>query len=416
MLRRNPIYSSLCLSLSGALVLCLCGCSIEQRLSALSTKIEASFADAREWDQLPIKTISWQQAMSMVQQNNIELKKLSSAIDRYERQGLSIYTDMIPGLSYYGYLTKSIGDLSGMATDDLNSNVNITFNLPTITNIPYRVYSARASTFSAMKSRELRERDLTSKLYSAVRSRELELKKRQLANLKPDLTEKERMLAESSQRLTDAAHWKNVADILGDYSARWNILPESMPRVKWNRYLPRFSKLSELSIARFAIRLEQARLSQYGVALQYLPTISTNLYSPSLFSSSGGTYEGAFLNGEDTKLNLNLSYTLDTRLSNWNQYLDRKADYENTCREVHASIMDHKHKLMQFKTSMQDYLSWRSYMNKRIEYLEESQPETAEAQIERDATVLDMRMELLSQESKAIESETAVILEYGLEP
>lgn len=416
MLRRNPIYSSLCLSLSGALVLCLCGCSIEQRLSALSTKIEASYADAREWDQLPIKTISWQQAMSMVQQNNIELKKLSSAIDRYERQGLSIYTDMIPGLSYYGYLTKSIGDLSGMATDDLNSNVNITFNLPTITNIPYRVYSARASTFAAMKSRELRERDLTSKLYSAVRSRELELKKRQLANLKPDVTEKERMLAESSQRLTDAAHWKNVADILGDYSARWNILPESMPRVKWNRYLPRFSKLSELSIARFAIRLEQARLSQYGVALQYLPTISTNLYSPSLFSSSGGTYEGAFLNGEDTKLNLNLSYTLDTRLSNWNQYLDRKADYENTCREVHASIMDHKHKLMQFKTSMQDYLSWRSYMNKRIEYLEESQPETAEAQIERDATVLDMRMELLSQESKAIESETAVILEYGLEP
>ncbi len=416
MLRRNPIYSSLCLSLSGALVLCLCGCSIEQRLSALSTKIEASFADAREWDQLPIKTISWQQAMSMVQQNNIELKKLSSAIDRYERQGLSIYTDMIPGLSYYGYLTKSIGDLSGMATDDLNSNVNITFNLPTITNIPYRVYSARASTFAAMKSRELRERELTSKLYSAVRSRELELKKRQLANLKPDVTEKERMLAESSQRLTDASHWKNVADILGDYSARWNILPESMPRVKWNRYLPRFSKLSELSIARFAIRLEQARLSQYGVALQYLPTISTNLYSPSLFSSSGGTYEGAFLNGEDTKLNLNLSYTLDTRLSNWNQYLDRKADYENTCREVHASIMDHKHKLMQFKTSMQDYLSWRSYMNKRIEYLEESQPETAEAQIERDATVLDMRMELLSQESKAIESETAVILEYGLEP
>ena len=151
------------------------------------------------------------------------------------------------------------------------------------------------------------------------------------------------------------------------------------------------------------------------MALQYLPTISTNLYSPSLFSSSGGTYEGAFLNGEDTKLNLNLSYTLDTRLSNWNQYLDRKADYENTCREVHAAIMDHKHKLMQFKTSMQDYLSWRSYMNKRIEYLESSQPETAEAQIERDSAVLDMRLELLSQESKAIESETAVILEYGLD-
>ena len=396
-------------------MLCLCGCSIEQRLAVLSSKIETSYADAREWDQLPIKTISWQQAMSMVQQNNIELKKLSSSIDRYERQGWSVYTDMIPGLSYYGYLTKSIGDLSGVATDDLNSNVNVTFSLPTLTNIPYRVYSSRASTFSAIKAKELRERDLTANLYSAVRSREVELKKRELAKLKPEISEKERILAESSQRLTDAAHWKNVAGILGDYSARWNILPQSMPRVKWNRYLPKFSKLSELSVARFAIRLEQSRLSQYGVALQYLPTISTNLYSPSLFSSSGGTYEGAFLNGEDTKLNLNLSYTLDTKLSNWNQYLDRKADYENTCREVQADIIDHKHKLMQFKTSMQDYLSWRSYMNKRIEYLQESQPETAEAQIERDAAVLDMRMELLGQETKAIECETAVIIEYGLE-
>ena len=415
MLRRNLLFSSLCLSVSGAFVLCLCGCSIEQRLTVLSSKIETSYADAREWDQLPIKTISWQQAMSMVQQNNIELKKLSSSIDRYERQGWSVYTDMIPGLSYYGYLTKSIGDLSGVATDDLNSNVNVTFSLPTLTNIPYRVYSSRASTFSAIKAKELRERDLTANLYSAVRSREVELKKRELAKLKPEISEKERILAESSQRLTDAAHWKNVAGILGDYSARWNILQQSMPRVKWNRYLPKVSKLSELSVARFAIRLEQSRLSQYGVALQYLPTISTNLYSPSLFSSSGGTYEGAFLNGEDTKLNLNLSYTLDTKLSNWNQYLDRKADYENTCREVQADIIDHKHKLMQFKTSIQDYLSWRSYMNKRIEYLQESQPETAEAQIERDAAVLDMRMELLGQETKAIECETAVIIEYGLE-
>ena len=415
MLRCNLLFSSLFLSLSGAFVLCLCGCSIEQRLAALSSKIETSYADAREWEQVPIKTISWQQAMSMVQQNNIELKKLSSAIDRYERQGWSVYTDMIPGLSYYGYLTKSIGDLSGVATNDLNSNVNVTFSLPTLTNIPYRVYSSRASTFAAIKAKELRERDLTAQLYSAVRSREIELKKREIAKLKPEISEKERMLAESSQRLTDAAHWKNVAAILGDYSARWNILPQSMPRVKWNRYLPKFSKLSELSVARFAIRLEQSRLSQYGVALQYLPTISTNLYSPSLFSSTGGTYEGAFLNGEDTKLNLNLSYTLDTKLSNWNQYLDRKADYENTCREVQADIIDHKHKLMQFKASMQDYMSWRSYMNKRIDYLQELQPETAEAQIERDSAILDMRLELLGQESKAIECETAIIIEYGLD-
>ncbi len=43
-----------------------------------------------------------------------------------------------------------------------------------------------------------------------------------------------------------------------------------------------------------ALKLEQARLAQYGVAMDYLPTINTSMYSPSLFSSTEGTYSGTF--------------------------------------------------------------------------------------------------------------------------
>lgn len=205
-----------------------------------------------------------------------------------------------------------------------------------------------------------------------------------------------------------------MAELLGDYSARWRILPDSLPRVSWSTYSSRLNKLDHLTICRFALQLERARLGMYGIALQYLPTINTNLYSPSLFSSSGGTYQGTFLDGEETKINLNLSYRLDTQLDTWHSYKDRKDEYENVKREVSAAIMEHKLKLQQLRRSVQDYNSWRSYMQKRIRYTRETPVTTAEEQLTRDKAVLDMQLELLNQESKAVESESAVLLEYGL--
>lgn len=402
--------------LTAASVCALCGCSVEKRLAEMTADVQMSFSQAKEWEQLPIRTISWQQALYMIYNNNIEIQKLNSTIARCEREGMSIYTDMIPGVSYYGYFTKTLSELTGTyRTDDLSSNVNVTFSLPTITNIPYRVYASRANTFAAIKSRELRERELTSRLYSEVRRRDVELRRRALEDSRPNTQpEGSRMLSENTRHLNDSQHWKTIADLLGDYTARWQILPESMPRVNWNTYLPRFDKLDELSACRFAIRLEQAHLAQYGIALQYLPTINAHLYSPSLFSSTGGTYQGTFLGGDDTRLNLNLGYTLDTQLDTWNMYQDRKENYENVQREVQASIMEHKHKLSQLRRSVQDYQSWRSYMEKRIQYQLETPITSAEGLLNRDSLIYDMRMELLNQENSAIESEAAVIIEYGM--
>jgi chromosome segregation ATPase len=172
--------------------------------------------------------------------------------------------------------------------------------------------------------------------------------------------------------------------------------------------------MEALTVCRFALQLERSRMAQYGIALQYLPTVNSSLYSPSLFSSSGGTYSGSFLNGDDTRINLSASYRFDTQLTTWNAYKDRKADYENTKREVSAAIMDHKHKLHQLRRSMQDYYSWRSYMQKRMKYLETTPVTTADEQLTRDKGLLDMKRELLSQEKSAIESEVALLVEYGM--
>lgn len=390
-------------------------CSLEQRLDTVAANIHRQFEDAESWDKLPLRVISWEQAIAMMMRCNASVKDAQSMIEEAERESLSVYTEMIPGLSYYGYFTKSIEQLSNnVSANDLSSNINVTFSIPTLSQVPYRVYAAKARTYAAIKAKEGKERELIAQVYALVRNRELDLKLRDLSQTNPDLTEQDKLLANKNDITADAAHWQKMSELLGDYSARWQILPSSAPKISWGKYEPRMNKLDDLVVCMYALRLEQARLSQYQTALRYFPTINTSIYSPSLFSSSGGTYQGTFLSGEDTRLNLSLSYSLDTQLSNWNSYKRGKAQYEKAQREVTAGIIEHKNKLATLKASVREYNNWRSYMEKRIDYLRHQPAATAEELIARDRAIYDMKKELINQEKAAVESEAAMVLEYGL--
>ncbi len=405
-------FSKLCLA-----VLCtsLTGCSLSKHVDRVSERLEKQYADTRIWEELPQRTISWEQALAMLRRTNPELKEAQNAIDRADRERLGVYTDMIPIVSYYGYANKAIADLTQTwSRSDLTQNINVYFSLPTLTQVPYRVYAAEARAYAATKAKEGKERELVSKLYQLLRKQELNerLAAHDARNRNTDTADDPLQLLE---RETDGhKHYAEIAKILGDYSARWNILPETMPHLHWETYEPRLDKLDPLMVCQFAMRLEQARMAQYGIALRYLPTINTNLYSPSLFSSTGGTYSGTFLDSRDTKLNLSISYTLDTHLNNWQQYRDSKDAYERAKGEVAAALIDHKDKVAALRRSMADYAAWQSYMNKRMDYLRQAPAETAADFIARQKELADMERELITQESKGIESEAALILEYGL--
>lgn len=405
-------FSLLCLAL---LCASLTGCSLSEHVERVSERVEKQYADTRVWEELPLRTISWEQALSILQRSNLDLKEAQRAIDRAERERLSVYTDMIPSVSYYGYANKAIGDLTRIwSGDDISQNINVTFNLPTITQIPYRVYAAEARAYAAEKAKEGKVRELESKLYQLLRKQELNerLSAHEERNGKPEQAEDPVQLL---QRESDGhKHYAEIAKILGDYSARWHILPETMPHLRWEDYEPRLDKLDPLLVCQFAMKLEQARMAQYGIALRYLPTLNTNLYSPSLFSSTGGSYSGTFLDSHDTRLNMNISYSLDTRLTQWHQYRDSKDNYMKAKGEVAAALMDHKDKVAALRRSMADYFAWRSYMHKRMDYLRQAPAETATEFLARQKELADMERELITQESKGIESEAALILEYGL--
>ncbi len=395
--------------------MCLCGCSLSKHLARTSTRVEKMYADTVEWERMPIRTITWEQALSLARKNSLELKDADDEIENAKRQALSIYTDLIPGVSYYGYMTRSIAQLSdSVSSDDLSSSVNVTFSIPALTQVPYRVYSSKARLFAAMKAKEGRYRELVSKLYRAVREREVEMARDALEKNDPTQGREFSAQKEQEQKLRNEKYWQELAQLIGVRNVRWQITPTSMPHVKWEDYEPRLNRLGNLVVCNFAMRLEQARMAQYGVALNYLPTINTSLYSPSLFSSTGGTYSGTFLDEDDTRLNLSISYSLDTRLSTWNSYQQSKARYEREKIKVADELRDHRNRIYQLRQSMREYTAWHSFMSKQIDFLKSADTFHAEDFIEQAGKLYSLQVELLNQEGKAIESEAALVLEYGM--
>ena len=398
------------------LALLLTSCSLDQRIDRVSADIERLYAKTRLWEQLPRRTVSWQQAVAILRRQNPQLLMAEARINREERGELSVYTDMIPGVSYYSYFNKSLQGLTQeLSTNDIQSSVNVNFYLPTITRIPYKVYAAKAGTYAAIKAKEGKERELISKLYTAVRKHELAQRRKRHEKKNPALADAQDTYPNPAADNEQLEYWKEISTLLGDTTARWDILPESMPRVSWSKYSRKMHKLSELQVCQHALKLEQARLAQYGVAMNYLPTINTAMYSPSLFSSTGGTYSGTFLDMDDTTLNLSLSYSLDTHLDNWYTYKDNKDRYEQTKRDVVRSLLEHKQKMALLRRSLNEYFTWRNFMKKKMDFMKANPVDSPGSFLEHSQELYRMEGELLAQEEKLIESESVLVLEYGLE-
>lgn len=397
-----------------ALLVCLLAlqsCSLQEHLDKTTSRLETQFCEIKNWEQLPLRTISWSQAVAMMKRNNIEYIRTQKAIDKAERTEMSVYTDLIPGVTYYGYFNSALSELTqSINNNEISHQINVNFYLPSLTQVPYRVYSSKAQTFAAIKALEGKERELIAKLYTFQRKHDLDARQKELESRTPE--EKPDYLRKTIN--PDAARWQEIASLLGDYSARWQILPTSVPRFRWSEYRDLTDRMDALIVCQYALQLEQARMRQYSIALNFLPTINTSLYSPQLFSSSGGTYSGTFLDMDDTELNMSISYSLDTKLNNWNNYCDSKEAYELQQRETYARMVEHKQKLRMLKASMDEYVTWRDFMHKRIEHLRTAPAANAAEFLENETTLQSMQKELLSQEASAIESESALILQYGL--
>lgn len=399
------------------LFLLLTGCSVSQRLERTGQEVRNVYENLPDWEQLPIKRITWDQAVSIAKAQNIDLQKARDTIKQAKRSVRSIYTDMIPGVNLYASMTRAIRDLSyAPQSEDINYNINILFNLPSLSQLPYRIYSAQAELFATEKAYELKEREIISKIWQHVRTTELDKKLHELdlASFNEEERKTEGALKEIEFRNTTVDQWSKLAALMGSQNARWEIIPESLPKLDRARYEKEAVHLSPAVTMQYAIQLEAARMKKYQIIMNYLPQINMNLYSPSLFSSTGGTYGGTFLNSSDMKLNTNASLSLDTKLTYWDQFRTQQEAYEYTKAELRSKLMDRRIQVGKVLKSCRDYEEWKSWMQKRMVF-EASRPvSTADELLEKRRRKIHMEREIVNQEKRKIEGEAALMVEYGI--
>ncbi len=97
------------------------------------------------------RKISWHQALAMMMERNIDLKKSEQSLKTTKRSVINVFTQIIPGVNLDWMLTKELSDLAKVTASDVEYNTNILFNMPSLTQIPFDYYSAKAAVYTAEK-------------------------------------------------------------------------------------------------------------------------------------------------------------------------------------------------------------------------------------------------------------------------
>ncbi len=401
----------------GCWVLVLASCSIEKRVQERVEQISAAVEKQPDVEQLPTRTMSWNAAVAFAMENNLDIRRAKLAIEDSERRVRRVYMDMIPGVNLDALLTKDVGKLGSVTGDDIGYHTNILFNVPSLTQIPITYYSAKASLFRANKALEMKKREIVSKIYKNVRSTEIGLMQYQFSKQEAQVKEK----TDGTVSNVDL-EWKEksrtlsmeLLSLMGDTSCRWKVDPQTVPALSWDRYKVASQKLDNLVLAMMAMEIEASRLNLLGIKMQYFPSLNVNFYSPSLFTSTGGTYGGVFADSGDMFVNMSLSWQVDTKLSIWDSLQSAKASHALLEKEVHLRAMDRKDKVKKLMESREKFEAWASYMTKRAAFLDSTPPLSLEEYQSNQQEVSKMYQELYSNRDKNFQTEAALIMEYGL--
>ncbi len=367
------------------------------------------------WDNAPERVISWDDAVKMMMANNIDLKRTEQAVDRAEQSVADVFLQFIPGINLDWMMTKELSEMSRIKTGDLEYNTNILFSMPSITQIPFDYYTAKASVYSAKKTLEMKHRELISRLYrQVVTYRNAQINYRnQLKTLPFDADESRKVKLEEDFQYQVSKISMEFATLLGNVSARWLVNPDTMPNLDWGKYKAAGKNLDLLVVTMVAMELESSRLQVLDAKMNFFPSLQINFYSPTLFSSTGGTYGGFFAGAGDMQVNMSIKEKLDTRLTSWFQYQNAVESYKIVKKQVMMELQKRRVKVADLLKSRQEFESWRSYTLKKVQFEESRVPINADEYLEQHRQLEKLYSELDTQGSRNAEVEAALIMEYG---
>lgn len=403
-------------------VLCFCACiavltscSVDRHMAEKTDEMMKKMEATPMWSRLPVREVSWGQAFGMMMANNLDLKRTEQSMRLAERNVTKVFTQIIPGVNLDWMLTKELSELTRVSGKDVEYNTNILFNVPSLTQVPFDYYAAKASEYTAKKTLEMKKRELLSKLYRQVLlyQNAVSSYKHQLEEIPYDDDGVRRKMAEDEWRKKKDELAMAFGELLGNMDARWLVRPETMPRIDWNKYSAASRRLDLLVVTMVAMELEASRLQVMNAKMKFFPSMDVNFYSPSLFSGSGGTYQGFFAGAGDMKVNMSLREELDTRLDSWFQYKNARETYRIMQKKVHMDLVKRRIKIGNLMESRRRFLIWRKVTNNEIAFALSRPAVTGEEYLAQREELRKKYKELDSETSKNAEVEAALIMEYG---
>ncbi len=405
------------------LMLMLCGgacgvwssCTVEGHMKEKTAELLVKMQKVPHWDKLPQKTVTWDEAVKLMMAGNFDLKNSERALRTAERSVTDVFTKFIPGVNLDWLMTKELSELTNVGGDDLEYHTNILFSKPSLTQNPYDYNTAKASVYTAQKTLEMKKRELISRLYRQVMTyRNAKVNyANQLKTLPIDADESRKLkMAEEHRRTVDKIS-QEFAALFGNMHARWLVEPDSMPRLDWGKYKAASKNLDLLVVTMVAMELEASRLQVLDAKTKFFPSVEINFYSPSLFTSTGGTYGGFFAGAGDMKVNMSLTEELDTRLTSWFQYRNAKESHEIMKRQVIIELQQRRIKVAELMESRQEFEAWRKYALNKIKFEEERVPTNADEYLEQRRSLEKIYSELDAEGIKNTDVEAALIMEYG---
>lgn len=393
--------------------LLLTACSVEKRLESARHDLLEEYRAIPDWQKLPVKSLSWQQALIMLEKN-LELQRAQLNILEARQQRDRVYRDFIPIVDIGHYYNTALLRGNDNTPSSSSFDVNILFSIPALTQLPIDHYTRSLALFKAEKDLELKRRELTAKLWQLFREQALKRQRHAVEDTSPEIRQADRQLKAEERELEQRDSTRELCALLNDYSARWQPMADTLPEISWQEYRKLATVPDELTQTMMALTLESARLQKLGTGLQYLPDIHVNFYSPTLFSSSGGTTEGFFSGGKDVRMNLNIYQELDTRMETWSQWAMAKENYKLVQQELTHQMHEYRHKMQLLLDSWKTYDRWKRSTISYMQFRRTQGECEPEAITELHNEEIALQKEILEQEQKNIERECALIQEYGL--
>ncbi|EEF62664.1 TolC family protein [Pedosphaera parvula] len=277
---------------------------------------------------LPVRTLDWPQAISLLVTNNLKLRAAKTEITNTLERATQPYRDLIPTVNLRSGFTRSVANFTAASFDDVTFNIDSFFNVPGVVNFSTRLFAGRLEVLRAKAAYELALREQTIELYKTFlisqeqdqlvgeikTQRALAETVQKVDSLAAQVLFKEVNSQEINLGKTREGLQTRLGDLFSDRTYQWVLSTNNLPDLAYEKQplpLADTNRVAKLQTRLAALELVRAWGLIHGIKLQYWPELSIFVSGPSVYQRSAGA--SSFWSAKDVQATADFFWNLDTR-------------------------------------------------------------------------------------------------------